>query len=172
MKEIKDGASSVLVVIVTSKGDEDVALEAFRNGSVHRLKSPGTKNFLPQSDAPALPGRPQPSVSLSQSHKIQQALHFINDHYETGIRLSDVAGKAGMSPAHFSRLFKRVMGLPYQEYLNGRRITKAKSLLRTSPRSIAEIAALLGFADATGFGRTFKKLTGQTPSAYRRLPGE
>jgi AraC-like DNA-binding protein len=62
------------------------------------------------------------------------------------------------------------MGLPYQGYLNSRRITKAKNLLRTTPRSVADIAVSLGFADPTGFGRIFKKLTGQTPSAYRSLP--
>ena len=75
-----------------------------------------------------------------------------------------------MSPAHFSRTFKRVMGLSYQDYLNSRRITKAKNLLRTSPQSVTEIAISLGFADPTGFGRIFKKLTDQTPSAYRSLP--
>jgi len=75
-----------------------------------------------------------------------------------------------MSPAHFSRIFKKVMGLPYQDYLNGRRITKAKNLLRTSAQSVTEIAVSLGFADPTGFGRIFKKLTGHTPSTYRSLP--
>ncbi len=74
-----------------------------------------------------------------------------------------------MSPAHFSRMFKKVMGLSYQDYLNGRRITKAKNLLRTSAQSVTEIAVSLGFADPTGFGRIFKKLTDQTPSAYRSL---
>jgi AraC-like DNA-binding protein len=57
-----------------------------------------------------------------------------------------------MSPAHFSRIFKKVMGLPYQDYLNGRRITKAKDFLRTSARSVTEIAVSLGFAHPTCFG--------------------
>ncbi|MGE5808633.1 MAG: helix-turn-helix domain-containing protein [Nitrospirota bacterium] len=60
--------------------------------------------------------------------------------------------------------------MSYQNYLFSRRITKARNLLRTSTKNITEIALALGFADPTGFGRFFKKLTGQTPSAFRRLP--
>jgi two-component system response regulator YesN len=192
MKEIKDVAPSVLVIIVTAYGDEDVAVESFRNGARDYLKKPFSiselstkidfylalrhadqqrrKNILPRSNTPAAPGTPPAAVTSSQYHKIQQAVRFINDNYRTDICLDDVAGEAGMSPAHFSRIFKKVMGLPYQDYLNGRRITKAKNLLRTSAQSVTEIAVSLGFADPTGFGRIFKKLTGHTPSTYRSLP--
>jgi AraC-like DNA-binding protein len=54
-----------------------------------------------------------------------------------------------MSPSHFSRRFKKVLGIPYQDYLNGRRITKAKNLLRTSTRSVTEITVFLIVADPT-----------------------
>jgi AraC-like DNA-binding protein len=111
---------------------------------------------------------PHSVVTLSQYHKIQQAVRYINDNYRTDIRLDVVAREAGMSPSHFSRIFRKVMGLSYQEYLNSRRITMAKNLLRSSIGSVTEIAISVGFADSTGFGRIFKKLTGQTPSAYRR----
>jgi YesN/AraC family two-component response regulator len=192
MKEIKDVAPSVLVIIATAYGDEEVAVEAFRSGARDYLKKPFSiselstkidfylalrhadqqqrKNILPGPDAPELPGTQPSTVTLSQYHKVLQAVRFINDNYRTDICLDAVAGEAGMSPSHFSRIFKKVMGLPYQDYLNGRRITKAKNLLRTSPRSVTEIAISLGFSDPTGFGRIFKKLTGQTPSSYRSLP--
>jgi len=192
MKEIKDFAPSVLVIIATAYGDEEVAVEAFRSGARDYLKKPFSiseisakidfylalrhadqqrrKNILPGPDTPELPGKQPSAVTLSQYLKIQKAVRFINDNYRTDIRLDDVAGEAGMSPAHFSRIFKKVMGLPYQGYLNGRRITKAKKLLRTSAQSVTEIAVYLGFADPTGFGRIFKKLTSHTPSAYRSLP--
>jgi len=192
MKEIKDIAPSVLVIIVTAYGDEDVAVEAFRSGARDYLKKPFSiselsakidfylalrladqqrrKNILPGPNTPAQPGTPPAAVTPSQYHKIQQAVRFINDNYRTDIRLDAAAREAGMSPAHFSRMFKKVMGLSYQDYLNSRRITKAKYLLRTSAQSVTEISVFLGFADPTGFGRLFKKLTGHTPSFYRSLP--
>jgi YesN/AraC family two-component response regulator len=191
MKELKDVEPSILVVIATANGDEEVAVEAFRSGARDYLKKPfsiselstkidfsldlqqadkqSRKNILPGTDSD-MRGEPPPAVTLNQYHKIQQAVRFINDNYRTDIRLDAVAREAGMSPSHFSRIFKKVMDLSYQDYLNNRRITKAKNLLRTSAQSVAEIATSLGFADSTGFGRNFKKLTGQTPSAYRSLP--
>jgi YesN/AraC family two-component response regulator len=192
MKEIKDVEPSVLVLIVTGYGDEDLAVEAFRSGARDYLKKPFSmselstkidfylalrhadkqrrKNILPGSETPAKPGRPPSTVTLSQYNKIQQAVRFINDNYRTDIRLDAVAWEVRMSPAHFSRIFKKVMGLSYQDYLHSRRITKAKNLLRTSAQSVTEIAVSLGFADPTGFGRIFKKLTSHTPSAFRSLP--
>ena len=170
MKDSKDVDPSILDLIVRAYGDEEVAVEAFRSGARDLLKKPFGKNVLPGSGVPVLPGRQPSTVTLSQYHKIQLAVRFVDNNYRSDIRLAAVAGEAGMSSSHFSRLFRKVMGLSYQEYLNSRRITKAKNLLRTSPKSVAEIAASVGFADPTGFGRIFKKLTGKTPSAYRRLP--
>ncbi len=169
MKEIKDNEQSVFVLIVTASGDGEVAIQALRNHDGDYLKKPGGKNMLPESTMLAQSGMLQSRVTLGQYHKIQKALHFINDNYRSDIRLGSVSAEAGMSASHFSRTFKKVMGVSYQEYLNSRRIMKAKNLLRTSLRSISEIAVSLGFADTTGFGRIFKKLTGQTPSAYRNL---
>jgi AraC-like DNA-binding protein len=190
MTEITDVEPSILVIIVTADGDGEV--ESFRSAAREYLKKPLSlseflanidvylalrraekerrKNILPRSEDPARPGMPHSSVTRGQYHKIQQAVRFINDNYRTDIRLAAPAREAEMSPAHFSRMFKKVMGMSYQEYLNSRRITEAKDLLRASSRSVTEIAASLGFADPTGFGRIFKKLTGHTPSAFRNLP--
>ena len=170
MKENTDVNPSVLVFIVKAYGDDDMAVEAIRSGAQEYIQRRYGKNILQGFELPIDQGSLPGSVTPGQYHKIQQAVRFINDNYRTDIRLGIAAREAGMSPSHFSRMFKKVMGLSYQEYLNNCRITKAKDLLRTSPQSVSEIAASLGFADATGFGRIFKKLTGRTPSAYRACP--
>jgi AraC-like DNA-binding protein len=169
MKKTRKAAPSVVVLVVTANGDETTAVEAFRSDARDYLGTSDGKHLLPGPGARVRTGMLSSTVTLSQYHKIQQAVQYINDNYRTDICLDAVAKVARMSPSHFSRIFRKVIGLSYQGYLNSRRITKAKSLLRTSPRSISEIAVSLGFADSTGFGRIFKKLTNRTPSAYRGL---
>jgi two-component system response regulator YesN len=177
MKEIKDAEPSVLVIVVKEYGDKEVAVETFRSGARDYLKKPLSKsepsrrkNILPGPNMTAAKPVTLPAdVTLSQHHNIQRAVHFIKDNYRTDIRLAAAAREAKMSPSHFSRIFKKVLGLSYQDYLNNQRITEAKNLLRTSAQSVTEIADSLGFADPTGFGRIFKKLTGHTPSAFRSL---
>ena len=61
MKEIRDIAPSILVLIVTAYGDEGVEVEAFRSSARNYLKKPRRKNILPGPDAPELPGT-QPST--------------------------------------------------------------------------------------------------------------
>ena len=75
-----------------------------------------------------------------------------------------------MSLPHSSRIFRKVMGLSYQEYLSSRRILEATYLLCTSARSVAEIVSSLGFSNPTGLGRIFKKVTGNTPAEFRSHP--
>lgn len=154
MKEIKESEPTILDLLVTEDGDLNAVAGIFRSGSPAHLNAE----------------RPSSTITHIPHHKIQRAVLYINDHYHTDISRSAVAGQAGMSASHFSRMFRKVMGMSYQEYVNSKRITTAMKLLCTSPRSITEIAISLGFADTTGFGRIFKKLTGHTPSAYRNLP--
>ena len=75
MKEIRDIAPSILVLIVTAYGDEEV--EAFRSGARNYLKKPSRKNSLPGPDAPAPQGTQPSTVTLNQDLKILQAVRSI-----------------------------------------------------------------------------------------------
>jgi len=170
MEEVKGITPPVPDLIVTSEGDEGTGTGAASSSDRDFLKKPCIKNNFLRAATESEPTMLPAIVTHGQYHKIQKAVRFVNDNYRTNICRDNVCGLADMSPSHFSRIFRKVVGMSYQEYVNSMRITEAKELLRTSPRSISEIAVYLGFADATGFGRIFKKLTGHTPSAYRGLP--
>src|SRR3954470_12274368 len=72
-----------------------------------------------------------------------------------------------VSEAHFARSFKQAFGLPPHRYLLTRRLERAKALLRDTELSITEIAFLTGWSSLGTFGRTFRDITGESPSVIR-----
>ena len=79
-------------------------------------------------------------------------------------RLAEVSG---VSEAHFARSFKQAFGIPPHRYLLTRRIERAMAMLRETDLSITDIAFDTGWASLGTFGRTFRDITGETPSAVR-----
>jgi len=78
-----------------------------------------------------------------------------------------LARVSGVSEAHFARSFKEAFGLPPHRYLLTRRIERATSLLRDTDLPITEIAFQTGWGSLGTFGRTFRDVTGESPSALR-----
>jgi len=78
-----------------------------------------------------------------------------------------LAQVSGVSEAHFARSFKRAFGLPPHRYLLTRRIEQAATLLRDTALDITEIAFATGWESLGTFGRTFRDITGMSPSAMR-----
>jgi AraC-like DNA-binding protein len=78
-----------------------------------------------------------------------------------------LAREAGMTREAYSRRFRRLVGLPPQQYRIAQRLNNARSLL-ASRHALAEVAAATGFADQSHLGRAFLSSFGTTPGAYRR----
>jgi two-component system response regulator YesN len=76
-----------------------------------------------------------------------------------------------MSVSHFSALFKRSTGVTYLNYVNNKRIEKAKELLLVPELKIYEVADKVGFASLPHFNRIFKQEAGVTPLEYRKRLG-
>ena len=78
-----------------------------------------------------------------------------------------LASVSGVSEAHFARSFKQAFGVPPYRYLLTRRVERAKALLRETDLPVTEIAFQPGWASLGTFGRTFRDITGESPSAVR-----
>ena len=78
-----------------------------------------------------------------------------------------LARVSGVSEAHFSRSFKQAFGLPPHRYLLTRRVERAKALLRETDLPVTDIAFQAGWRSLGTFGRTFRDVTGESPSAVR-----
>jgi AraC-like DNA-binding protein len=100
---------------------------------------------------------------------LKRAVEFIHQHYQEKLCLDAIAGQACLSKYHFCRLFHRIIGMPYQEYVTAVRIEKAKELLKETPfHSITQIGYEIGIGGLRNFETRFKQLTGQTPYQYRK----
>lgn len=78
-----------------------------------------------------------------------------------------LARVSGVSEAHFARSFKQAFGVPPHRYLLTRRVERAKALLRDTDLPITQIAFDTGWESLGTFGRTFRDITGESPSAVR-----
>lgn len=93
---------------------------------------------------------------------------YIDDHYTESLNLETLTKQSYMQKSHFLHTFKKSFGISPIRYLNLVRIEHAKLLLIGSRNSVAEIAREVGFSNPTYFSEMFLKLTGYTPSGYRK----
>ena len=100
---------------------------------------------------------------------VRRAMAYISLHSrESGLRLEQVAGHAGLSMDHFGRVFRAALRTSPMQYLQAVRVEHSRFLLQHTRLTIAEIAGETGFTDPYYFSRVFRKVTGTSPRAYRR----
>jgi AraC-like DNA-binding protein/ligand-binding sensor protein len=98
---------------------------------------------------------------------ITKARTFIHEHQTEELSLSQVAKAVNMSSYYFCKMFKKVVGINFTDYVARIRIEKSKNLLLNPNLRISEIAFEVGFQSLTHFNRVFKKILGQSPTEYR-----
>jgi AraC-like DNA-binding protein/quercetin dioxygenase-like cupin family protein len=104
-----------------------------------------------------------------ESSRAAEVLRYIRQHAAERISRPEVARLAGMSSGTFSRFFARQFGKPFVAYVAEVRIANACRLLREHDQSVSGVAHEVGFTNLANFNRTFLRLKGMTPSAYRKM---
>lgn len=110
----------------------------------------------------------QPDGQHPAYDRVRQVLQHIQTHYGEQLRVSGLAGMAGMSVAQLERYFHRVFQLTPQQMLTKVRIDTAIGLLQ-GDATVATVGQACGFEDQSAFARQFKATTGMTPRDYRKL---
>lgn len=98
---------------------------------------------------------------------ITRAKEYIHEHQTENLRLGHVAKAVNTSTFYFCKMFKKVTGINFTDYLSRVRIEKSKNLLLNPNLRVSEIAFEVGFQSLTHFNRVFKKILGQSPTEYR-----
>jgi AraC-like DNA-binding protein len=103
----------------------------------------------------------------SEPPVIAKARAFILEHQTEELSLGQVAKAVNMSSYYFCKMFKKVAGINFTDYVARIRIEKSKNLLLNPNLRVSEIAFEVGFQSLTHFNRVFKKILGQSPTVYR-----
>lgn len=104
--------------------------------------------------------------SVNQS-RINQVCQYVQEHAHQPIQLQQVAHLIHLTPGAFCKFFKRVTGKTFSDYVNDIRIAHVRHQLKSTDKTIAEIAYANGFDTLTYFNRVFRKKTGISPREYR-----
>lgn len=103
----------------------------------------------------------------SRDNEMKRMLEFIERHHDENLRLEMLAGLFNYSSSYLGQLFKSHTGEYFNAYLDRVRIDKAKELL-TQGMKVYEVAEKVGYANVNYFHNKFKKIEGQSPSAYQK----
>ena len=109
------------------------------------------------------------SSDKKQQQRLQKVYSFIDEHYIRKIKIEEVAQLVNLSKEAFCRYFKKHSGNTFTAFLNQYRISQAKRLLLAG-KNVSEACYGCGFESLSYFNRTFKKISGENPSAFKNNP--
>ncbi|MBE9504065.1 MAG: response regulator transcription factor [Proteobacteria bacterium] len=169
------------VIFMTGYGSETVSIKAFKLGVSDYFIKPFNPKELgdrvlqivrsevtnqTNNTAIALPFKIDKDIETSSG--IGRAVQHLKDNYKTRISLEEISNIAGLSRYHFTRAFKKVMGIPFSDYLSHLRVKKSEDTLASLEVNISEVAFSVGFNSLRQFERAFKKTIGLSPLEYRK----
>lgn len=106
-------------------------------------------------------------TSTNDCNYVEQILGFLDEHFKTEIVFEDMAKEIGISYSYMRKLVYDLTGNSLIDYINSKRIQKAKGLLMESTLNITQIATEVGYNNIQSFNRFFRKIEGVTPSSYK-----
>jgi len=110
----------------------------------------------------------QPTIGGLSPKVLLRVIERLRSDSDADVSLDALASDAGLSRFHFCRAFKESTGLSPHAWLRQYRLEQAMNMLRNTDVSIVAVAAELGYASQTAFAAAFRRLTGETPSEWRR----
>jgi AraC-like DNA-binding protein len=172
------------VIFVTEASSEDIVTRAFKHGAREYFRKPLEPAEFRAAAGKILefkranPGKPRsaalaelapPRLPPNLSEQLLRAIRFMEQNLAKPVSLEEIAGEACMSKYHFCHLFTKQFGVSPIQFMLKMRIHQAALLLRSTRFAITRVAIWAGYNDLSEFTRQFKKVTGFTPSAYRKM---
>ncbi|AQG78645.1 AraC family transcriptional regulator [Spirosoma montaniterrae] len=106
-------------------------------------------------------------LNPKEQERISRVCQYVEQHYAQPIDVRAVADLVSLTVPAFCRYFKRMTNLTFTDFVNEYRVNQARRLLHSS-RTVADVGYAVGFNNLSHFNKTFRAITGQTPSDYRK----
>lgn len=161
-----DPITSRLLLSAADAVEGNGALDAlFRHQLIDLL---ATRMLAAHSGAPTAF---RPTAGGLSPKALLRAIERLRSDDVADVSLAALASEAGLSRFHFCRAFKESTGLSPHAWLRQHRLEQAMNMLRDTDAPVVSVAVALGYASQTAFAAAFRKLTGATPSDWRRRAG-
>lgn len=147
------------VIVITAYSTFENAQQALRLGAQDILLKPFDPEQLAASISRVI------GWKFTSNETINSVLEYIHRHYNEKIELSTFAKRYFCTESHFSRLFKKHMGISTMTYIHEVRINKAVEFLRQG-ESIQDVCEKVGYNNLNSFYKYFKQFTNDTPSSF------
>lgn len=159
------------VILISAYRDFEYAREAVEYKAEAYLVKPTTYEDMYNAVKKAINSirnsRDFEPEEISAENVVDQAIEYIRHNFPRKVSLQEVSDEVHLTPAYFSRLFKRVMNTNFVNYITEMKIDAAKNLLKYSDEKVYRISEYLGYNTMQHFLRVFKKSVGCTPNEYR-----
>lgn len=177
-RAVHDRYPHILTIVLSGYADFEYAQEALRQGVFDYLLKPVSRENLESALGKA-------SLALEKYFQLEEdtsltgkdskeivdyVLLYLRNHYMDEVDFSELSSRLGFSSAYLTKLFNKYVGHTPLKYLTDIRIHEAKHLLLNTTLPIREVGEKVGYPDQFHFSKTFRKLTGVNPTAYRQNP--
>lgn len=102
------------------------------------------------------------------SPAIEKSIDYIAGHYSEKLSLDEISSYVYLNKSYFSELFKKEMGINYNDYISQVRIQRACELMAEGRYTLSNIAQMVGFSDQNYFSKVFKRIIGESPKSYQK----
>jgi AraC-like DNA-binding protein len=186
LRKTKIKHPQVPIIFLTLQHSESLAVWSFRTrvldylvkpvsrGELHRslqtlryvmdLRAKQGVRALSENVAPIPPEIPH--TMRTDDVQLLPALYYVQRNFRFKVKNETVSELCGMSPFRFSRSFREIYGITFQDFVVRYRILESCRLLESPSANVTDVAYAIGFNDASYFSRTFRRYVGMTPSSY------
>jgi len=170
LNEMKKIDPDLGIIILTGYSSENVAIEALKGHADDYMQKPVDIDKAKEIIERLLESKKGEGDIDTRGieGKIEKVKRFAERNYHKKLSLKDVAQAVYLSPKYLSRIFKQSTGKSFSEYKLKIKIEKARELLSKTGYNVNQVAEKIGYENVESFIRLFKKLTGYTPTEYRK----